>query len=58
MYFIAFGITCSGKTRKNPGRNKDSGNLDLERNRGRRTEYTPLHFIDFLYDKYKVIPFS
>ena len=42
MYFIAFRVYLLRKTRKNPGRNKDSGNKDLGRNRGRRTEYTPL----------------
>ena len=42
MYFIAFRVYLLRKTCKNPGRNKDSGNKDLGRNRGRRTEYTPL----------------
>ena len=47
---LLFGFTCSGKTRKNPGRNKDSGNTLLGRNQGRRTEYTPLieSFIDYI----------
>ena len=42
MYFIAFTVFTSAKTRKNPGRNKDSENIHLGRNRTRRTEYTPL----------------
>ena len=39
---MLFGFTCSGKTRENPGRNKDSGNTHLGRNQGRRTEYIHL----------------
>ena len=42
VYFIAFLVYLLRKTRENPGRNKDSGNKDLGRNRGRCTEYTPL----------------
>ena len=42
MYFIAFTVFTSAKTRTNPGRNKDSENIHLGRNPTRRTEYTPL----------------
>ena len=50
MYFIAFRVCTSAKTRKNPGRNKDSENIHLGRNRTRRTEYTPLIFFKYPRD--------
>ena len=42
LFYCFLGLLATGKQAKNPGRNKDSGNTHLERNQGRRTEYTPL----------------
>ena len=56
MYFIAFRVYLLRKTCKNPGRNKDSENKDLGRNRGWRTEYTPLRKLEKNADSAKFKP--
>ena len=39
---LLLGFARLRKHAQNPGRNKDSKNMHLGRNRTRRTEYTPL----------------
>ena len=39
---LLLGFARLRKHAQNPGRNKDSENMHLGRNRTRRTEYTPL----------------